>query len=448
MYSGTVNMNGTIDVLVTKPVSESKYSHIVELVKEAEKNRAPLVRLADRYSVYFTIVTFVIALATWFFKLSVTDVLAVLVVATPCPLILATPIAFISGMNRAAARGVIVKSGGSLEKLALAKTFIFDKTGTLTLGELGVDRVETYGLEKNIVLSIAASLDQFSAHILAASIVRYAQREKVALKIPEKFEEQFGLGVKGIIDGTEYYLGKLEFIQSQTKQLPADLTSLRLSFQEEGKPVVFLADAEKVLGYIVLSDVVRADSASVFSELKSDNIKRIIMLTGDKANVAQKVADKIGMIEVCAECLPDDKLRIIKEIPSSDRPVVMIGDGINDAPALAVADVGIGLATHGKTATSDSADVVLVSSSLSRVHELLHIARHTLNVAKQGIWIGIGLSVVCMIFASFGFIKPVVGALMQEGIDVLVILNALRVAHGKLAIKETLPAPQSGAGRV
>jgi P-type E1-E2 ATPase len=196
--------------------------------------------------------------------------------------------------------------------------------------------------------------------------------------------------------------------------------------------IIFLADTETVQGYIALSDIIRKDSASLFDGLRADHIKRIIMLTGDKQHVAEIIARQIGITEVHAESLPEDKLRLIKDIPASDRPVVMVGDGINDAPALAAAEVGIGLATHGKTATSDSADVVLISSSLSRVRELLHIARHTLNVAKQGIWIGIGLSVICMIFAGFGFIKPVIGALMQEGIDVLVILNALRVARGRL----------------
>ena len=428
VYSGTINTNGTIDVRVTKSAKESKYSHIISLVEQAEKNRAPLVRLADRYSVYFTLITFFIVVVTWFLKHSITDVLAVLVVATPCPLILATPIAFISGINRAASRGVIVKNGGSLEKLAEAKTFVFDKTGTLTLGQLEVVDIVGYGIEKNTVLQIAASIDQFSAHTL----VSHVQKLKIPLSLPELFEEQFGDGVTGVLNGTRYYFGKLDYIKSKLKNVPDEIKDVYINSKDEGKSIVFLSNNEKIIGYIVLSDTIREDSASLFQGLRNDGIKRVIMLTGDKKHVAEKIAAKIGITEVCADSLPDDKLNVIKCIPKEDRYVVMVGDGINDAPALALADVGIGLATHGKTATSDSADVVLISPILSRVRDLLHIARLTLKVAKEGIWIGIGLSIVCMIFASFGFIKPVVGALMQEGIDVLVILNALRVGRGKL----------------
>ena len=432
VYSGTINTSGSIDVRVTKSASESKYTHIVELVKEAEKNRAPLVRLADRYSVYFTVITFVITFLTWFFTRSITDVLAVLVVATPCPLILATPIAFISGINRAASRGIIVKNGGSLEKLAEAKTFVFDKTGTLTLGVLEIDTIVGYGIAQDEVLKLAASLDQFSAHTIAVSIVGHAQKNKISLMLPDLFEEKFGDGVSGVLNNQKYYFGKFEFIKNKVAELPQDIEKSYAKFQEEGKPIVFLSDKKNILGYLVLSDTIREDSVSLFRDLRLDGIARLIMLTGDKKHVADKIAEKIGITEVFADSLPEDKLNVIKNIPKFQRPVVMVGDGINDAPALALADVGIGLATHGKTATSDSADVVLISPSLSRVRDLLHIARRTLSVAKQGIFIGIGLSVVCMIFASLGFIKPVAGALMQEGIDVLVILNALRVSRGNL----------------
>ena len=432
VYSGTINTNGTIDVRVTKPAKESKYSHIIALVEEAQRNRAPLVRLADRYAVYFTLVTFTITILTWFLTHSITDVLAVLVVATPCPLILATPIAFISGINRAASRGVIVKNGGSLEKLAQAKTFVFDKTGTLTLGSLEVDDVVGYGMDKDKVLQISASIDQFSAHTIAISIVAYVQKLKLPLTLPENFEEQFGDGVTGILSGTRYYFGKMDFVKHKTKNFPQDAEKIYANSKDEGKSIIFLANEENVLGYIIFSDKIREDSALLFNGLRADGIKRLIMLTGDKKHVAQRIAEKIGITEVYADSLPDDKLNVIAGVSKSDRPVVMIGDGINDAPALALADVGIGLATHGKTATSDSADVVLISPTLSRVRDLLHISRLTLRIAKEGIWIGIGLSILCMIFASLGFIKPVAGALMQEGIDVLVILNALRVNRGKL----------------
>lgn len=429
VYSGTINMNGVIDVRVTKSAKESKYSHIIELVKEAEKNRAPLVRLADRYSVYFTLITFFITLATWIFSHSVIYVLAVLVVATPCPLILATPIAFISGINRAASRGLIVKNGGSLEKLAEAKTFIFDKTGTLTLGVMDIKEIVGFDFDKNDVLHIASSLDQFSTHTLALSIVKYAQKQNMKLSMPENFIEQFGNGVSGVLDGIKYYFGKFDFIKDKIGEFPLNIQKSYLEAQDEGHPIVFLSNEQKLLGYIIFFDEIRGDSKQLFNNLRNDGISRIIMLTGDKKIPAQKIADQIGITEIYADSLPDDKMQIVKNISKSDRPVVMIGDGINDAPALALADVGIGLATHGKTATSDSADVVLLTPFVSRIHDLFHIAKRTLRVAKEGIFIGIGLSIICMICAGFGLIHPVVGALIQEGIDVLVILNALRVAR-------------------
>jgi len=429
VFSGTINQNGTITIKVTRLATESSYAHIIKLVKKAEESRAPLVRLADHYSVYFTIITFLFASGTWFFSHDVIRMLAVLVVATPCPLILATPIALISGMSKTTAHGVIVKSGGALEKLALARSFVFDKTGTVTIGIPKVDRVFSYEENKDEVVYLAGSLDQLSAHVLASAIVSEAQKRKLQLSFPTHFQEEFGDGVKGIINNTEYIFGKLSYVKKFVTKLPNDIDETFKKFQQEGKSVVFLAGQDKILGYIVLDDMLRDDSHRLFDGLRSDGIKRIILLSGDKQSVAERIGTTLNITEVYADCLPEDKLRIIKDIPENDRPVVMVGDGINDAPALAQAEVGIALGSRGKTATSDSADIVVLSEGIERIRDVYHIAKKTLAVAKQGIFIGIGLSIGAMILGSLGIISPLAGALIQEGIDIVVIINALRVSQ-------------------
>ncbi|MEI8337536.1 MAG: heavy metal translocating P-type ATPase [bacterium] len=428
VYSGTVNTTETIEVEVTKSASESKYAQIINLVKEAESTQAPFVRLADEFSLYFTAITFIIGFLTWYFTHDIIRVIAVLVVATPCPLILATPIAIISGISLASGRGIVVKNGGVLEKIAKAKTFIFDKTGTITLGAPVVEEIFAYSKSKDEILRIGASLDQMSSHVLARSLVSHAKNTGFELEIPHKFKEQFGDGVEGLLLEIQYFFGKLEFIKDKTKNIPEDIETRYSVYKDQGKIVMFLSDAESILGFIVLADQIRPDSKELFYELKKDGVNNIIMLTGDRKNVAEKIGKELGITNIYAECKPEQKLEIIKGILEKDRPVIMVGDGINDAPALASADVGIALGAHGKTAASDSADAVLITSSIGRVHELLHISKHTMKVALQGILFGICLSIVFMILGGFGLISPISGALIQEGIDVLVIINALRVS--------------------
>ena len=437
VYSGTVNTTETIEVEVTKAASESKYAQIINLVKEAESTQAPFVRLADKFSIYFTATTFIIGFITWYFTHDIIRVITVLVVATPCPLILATPIAIISGISLASGRGIVVKNGGVLEKIAKAKTFIFDKTGTITLGAPVVEEIFAYSKSKDEILRIGASLDQMSSHILARSLVSHAKKVGSELDIPHKFKEQFGDGVEGLLLEIKYFFGKLEFIKDRAKKIPEDIDERYSVYKDQGKIVMFLSDEDSILGFVVLSDQIRPDSRELFDELKKDGVQNIIMLTGDKKNVAEKIGYALGISNIYADCRPEQKLEIIKGISEKDRPVIMVGDGINDAPALAAADVGIALGAHGKTAASDSADAVLITSSIGRVHELLHISKHTMSVALQGILFGIGMSVVFMILGGFGLISPIFGALIQEGIDILVILNALRVsvAHPGIELK-------------
>jgi len=428
VYSGSINKDGALEARVLKPASESTYEKIIKLVREAENSRAPLVRLADRYSVWFTAITFAIAGVTWLISHDPIRVLAVLVVATPCPLILATPIAIMSGVSKAASRGIIVKNGGALEKLAEVKAFIFDKTGTLTLGSSKVKAVKNYQKEtEQEVLNLAASLDQFSGHILARSLTEHAKLNKLELSAPSNFREIFGEGVEGDIKNVKYIFGKLAFLERKGIKIPDTIKHQHQDFQEQGTIAVYLGAAGNILGSIQFADIVRPEIKSLFQDMAKMGLKKIVMLTGDKKNVAEIIGKQLGLSDIHAECLPEDKVREVQEHKKEFGSVAMIGDGINDAPALAAADVGIAIGAHGSTASSESGDIVITVDNLARVGTALRIAKYTLKIAKQSIFIGIGVSIALMIVASFGYIAPVYGAMLQEVLDVFVILNALRI---------------------
>lgn len=427
VMSGSVNLQGVLEVKTLKPSAESKYAQIVRLVREAEEQKAPFVRMADQYSVFFTIVSFGLAGLAWLISGDPVRALAVLVVATPCPLILATPIAFTSGMSRAALRGIIVKSGEAIEKLAEAKSFVFDKTGTITLGIPRVVKISTFSsLKESEVERIAASLDQLSAHILAASLVTSAREAGEKLVFPEDFSEKLGYGVEGKIEGKKYFFGKLSFLTENKIKVSSKMIEERSQILDKGIIPVYLGGGGKPIGVVFFADEVRQDVKLQFEYL-SKFVDKIIMVTGDRLVVARAVAERVGITEVRADRLPEQKLADIHELQQNHGPVVMVGDGINDAPALAAADVGIVLGSTGSTAAHEAGDIVVTVDQFDRIPEIFQISRHVLNIAKQGIAIGIGLSIMLMVLAALGFIKPVLGALLQEIIDVLVILNALRV---------------------
>ena len=433
VLSGSINKENPLELKTVRVAAESKYEQIIKLVKEAAESRAPVVRLADRYSIWFTVVTFVLATASWLMSHDPIRLLAVLVVATPCPLILATPIAIMSGISRSASRGIIVKNGGALETLADINAFIFDKTGTLTLGEPKVEQVNANSVTEKEVLRIAASLDQVSTHILARSVVNFARKAGgVVLDFPKDFRENFGEGVSGVIDGKKYLFGKLSFLEKNGIAIPPEILERHEQRQNAGKIAVYLGAEGKLLGSIILADEIRPEIKKMISDIHRQGVKQMVMLTGDKKNVADRIAGELGLDDIHAECLPDQKMAEIKDHQKQFGKVAMVGDGVNDAPALAAADVGIALGGHGSTASASAGDIVITLDNLERVGEALAIAKRTLMIAKQSIFVGIGFSVVLMIIAALGYIVPVYGAILQEVLDVLVILNALRVNFGEI----------------
>ncbi len=434
VMSGSVSKDGVLEIMALKTSHESKYQQIIRLIKEAEAKKAPFVRLADRYSVWFTSLTFILAISAWLLSHDPVRALAVLVVATPCPLILATPIAFSSGISRAAKRGIIVKNGGVLEKLGDARCLVFDKTGTLTLGVPTVEKVMVHASEASDqkpedIIRIAASLDQLSTHVLARAIVEHAHDKKIDLAFPDEFHESLGKGVRGMIDGKEYCFGSLKFLQSEGIPIDDKTKQEHDRAETEGAMTVYLATKQGVLGAIRFADHVRSQVKHLFHGMRGLNIQKIMMLTGDKRVPALRVAREIGLNDddVLAEALPEQKVEEVQRLKQTYSPVVMVGDGVNDAPALAAADVGIAMGAHGSTASAEASDIVIMVDQIERVGEALCLGNQVLAIAKQSIFIGIGLSIVLMLLATFGFILPVVGALLQEVIDVVVIFNALRV---------------------
>jgi heavy metal translocating P-type ATPase len=424
--SGVVNAGGPFDLLATAKADESTYAGIVRLVSEAEESQAPFVRLADRYAVWFLLVALAAAGIAWV-AAGADRAVAVLVVATPCPLILAAPVALVSGMSVAARRGVVVKGGGVLEQLARCTTLLLDKTGTLTSGHPAVAAtVAAGGWPAGDVLRLAASLDQVSGHVLAGAILTAARQRECVLSLPENAEEVAGQGIRGVVEGHHVTVGKAAWCGiGGTAGTPRWVKAARRRARLDGALTVFIGVDGEPAGVLVLDDPVRADAARTIRSLRAGGIDRIVMVTGDRAEVAETVGAIIGVDGVLAERTPGEKLDAVRAEQVRGR-VVMVGDGINDAPALALADVGVAMGARGATASSQAADAVLTVDRIDRLGEVMTVARRTRRIALQSVLAGMAMSLIAMGAAAAGLLPAVWGALLQEGIDVAVILNALR----------------------
>jgi heavy metal translocating P-type ATPase len=442
--SGSVNLETLLEIRATRRASESQYAQIVRLVEEAQTRKAPIHRLADRYAVWFTAITVSAAGLTWLLSGSSLNALAVLVVATPCPLILATPIAIMSGIDRAAKAGIILKSGAAMEQLGEVDVTVFDKTGTLTLGTpelMDIFRLEedagSAGFTDAQVLALAASIEQFSAHVLARAVVQAARERAAPLCAVSAVSETIGHGLQGnvrLVSGVgeriiAVAIGNRKFMLSLGIALPPALIAERERRSADGQIASFFALDNAVCGLLVFADRPRPELSSLMAQLKAGGIQETALLTGDVEHVAKQVAQLAAIDHVQARCLPADKVRFIEERQQAGRRVLMIGDGVNDAPALATATVGMAVGGQELTASAAAADAVLLSPDILRVAFAVRLGRRVLRVAKQGIWVGMGLSVVLMIFAALGDIPPAIGAILQEGVDVLVVLNALRAGR-------------------
>ena len=432
VLSGSLNSGETFELTVSAAAGESTYAGIVRLVTAAQTAKAPFVRLADRYALIFLPVTLVLALAAWLISGDLIRSLAVLVAATPCPLILAAPVAFIAGVAQAARRGILVKGGGPLEALARTHTVLFDKTGTLTVGGARLLSVEVApGENADEVLMLGASLEQASHHVLAHAIVEAGTARGLELKIPEQVRESLGSGLSGVIEGRPVAAGSRDMIYGSARVEEWALRAIRRASWRSAL-IVFVAVEGRTIGALLLADELRADTPRAIRLLREAGVKRMVMVTGDRAATAQAIGAALDLDAVLADRVPSDKVDAVR---SEQRlhPTVMVGDGINDAPALASADVGIALGARGASASSEAADVVILADRLDRVGEAIVIAQRARRIAVESIVAGMGLSMLAMLAATFGWLLPVPAAIVQEVIDVAVILNALRAltpAHG------------------
>jgi heavy metal translocating P-type ATPase len=430
--SGVVNAGPPIDLTATAVAADSMYAGVVRLVEQAQASSAPFVRAADRFAVVFVPITLLLAGAAWVLSGDPVRAVAVLVVATPCPLLLAAPIAIMSGLSRAAHIGVVVKGGGALERLAAGRVMLFDKTGTLTQGQPALADVVTASnlVDADEVLRLAASLDQVSRHVLANSIVTAATHRGLTLEMPEDVQEEHGHGLTGRVGEHEVRLGKAEWIVSDTQ--PTWVRQVRRRADLDGSLTVFIAVDGEPTGAFLLEDPIRPDAPRMVRALRGAGISRVVLVTGDRADIADTVGRIVGVDTVLADRDPADKLAAI-ESEAAHGATIMVGDGVNDAPALAAAGVGVALAARGATASSEAADVVLTVDRLDVLADAILIARRSKLIALQAVVVGMGLSLVAMVAASVGLLPPAAGAILQEVIDVVAIAIALRaVRPGKV----------------
>jgi heavy metal translocating P-type ATPase len=430
VMSGMANLEGSIVFRVTAPAAQSQYARIVELVRHAQQSKAPMQRLADRYAVWFTPLTLAVCGVAWLASGDTQRVLAVLVVATPCPLILAVPVAVIGGINRAARRQVVFRSGQALEELGRTTVAVFDKTGTLTLGRPEVMAVWTRApFATGDVLRLAGAVEDTSGHLLARSVVSAARAVSGALPKAIDVAEVAGRGIEGTVDGQRVLVGAASLLRERHPGIVTELDALEHEHRDAGGAVrAFVAVDGVLAGVITYADALRPGIDRLLDQLRGVGIRRTVLLSGDSTANTQAIAAQVGFDESHGDLLPEDKVDAVRALSANGTRVVMVGDGTNDAPALSTATVGVALASGGGGITAEAADVVILADDPRRLLDAIEISRWTAHIARQSVLAGLGLSCIAMLFAAAGRIPATAGALLQEGIDVAVILNALRAA--------------------
>lgn len=413
VMSGALNGDNAITLVAQKTAADSQYQSIIRLVKAANEQPARFVRMADRYAVPFTLVAYIIAGIAWWYSKDPVRFAQVLVVASPCPLILAAPIALVSGMGRASRHGIVIKNGNTVEKTAQLKSLGFDKTGTITKGQLSIDEIKPVNnLSATELLTIAAAVEQHSGHILARSIVNAAPAK---LPAATNIEEKTGQGVQADVNGHVVRVGKAAFVSPDA--IKVDQTCIHIAINGQYS------------GYITLVDQLREEAPAVMQELHQLGIHKLMLISGDRPVIANKIAAEVGIDEVFASQLPAQKIEVLKTVPQDLLPVGMVGDGVNDAPSLATANVGFAMGAYGATAASESADVVIMRDNLQLVPTAITIAKDTMRIAREAVLIGIAICIILMLIAATGVIPTIIGALLQEVVDTVTILYALRATR-------------------
>jgi len=443
VMSGMANALGSFRMRVTAPSEQSQYARIVEAVRSAQSSKAPLQRLADSYAVWFTPITIGLCAIAVVVTRDWMRVLSILVVATPCPLILATPVAIIGGINRAAKRFIIIRNGGALERLSEVNAAVFDKTGTITVGKPKLHAVlAAPGFERASVLRSAAAVEEHSSHLLARVLVDAAKAEGFSIAASTAHAETPGQGVLGTVDGHIVRVGSRAFVVPRCVEGGAAALALDKS---DSTLRAYVSIDDRLAGVLEYADELRPELPSTLSALRGSGVERLVLLSGDHESIVHVLAERAGIHEAHGDLLPSGKVEFIEGLKHEGHVVMMVGDGINDAPALSSADVGIALAAHGGGITAEAADVILLVDSLDRVGEAVSISRRTMRIARQSIWVGLGLSAAAMVIAALGGLPPLAGAGIQEVIDVAVIVNALRTSMNPRAGSTPRPSATGGA---
>lgn len=424
VMSGSINQQGPVVIRVSTIASESQYARIVALVREAQASKAPLQRVADRYAVLFTPLTIAICAAALAISRDWDRVLAVLAIATPCPLILATPVAILGGFNRAARNQILIRNGGALEALGSVTTIVFDKTGTVTIGRPEVSRVVSTGpMSETEMLRLASGVERGSSHLLARTLVHEAERTGVVVPVATAVVESPGRGVEGEVEHKRITVGAKSFVDERNPHARRE--------EDDGDAALraYVAVDGAIAGFVEYADMVRPGMRDLVHRLEAAGVSHIMLLSGDRTPNVRAVASSIGISEFRGDMLPEDKLQVVKQLLRDGERVAMMGDGTNDAPALGAATVGVALASHGRGIATEAAGVILLADDPSRVIDAIDISRRTMHIARQSILVGLGISAAGMLFAMLGYIAPVIGAAIQEVVDLAVILNALRASR-------------------
>ena len=432
VMSGSINQESPLQVRTTAVAEESQFAKIVALVREAQSSKAPLQRIADRFAIWFTPATVVVCTIAYLVSGEWERVLAVLAIATPCPLILATPVAILGGMNTSARRQILVRNGGALEALARTTAVVFDKTGTITIGQPKVSRVVAVdSIPESEVLRLASSVEQGSGHLLARTLVTEARERGVLAEAATSVVEAPGRGVEGEIHGYRVAVGARSFIGERypgTRELMSDLDTRH----DPSSLRAYVAVDGELAGLVEYGDMMREGIADLVTSLRSSGIKHVVLLSGDRAETVREIARQAGIDDARGDMLPEDKVEVVRRLVHNGESVIMMGDGTNDAPALGTATVGVALASHGRGIATEAADIIFLADDPSRLLDAIRISRRTMRVARQSIWFGLGVSAIGMLFAASGAIVPLAGAAIQEVVDLGVILNALRASRSPM----------------